>query len=95
MRTGPYAHLGHSRVIRITGPRDMMNFDFFEDFFSQKFAYELDKRVVVPCNRPGMVSHEWHFVSLCCQAASAKTAIERELKGMFEVEWAVDPCEFP
>jgi hypothetical protein len=32
--------------------------------------------------------------NLVIKAASAKTAIEREFKGIFEVEWAVDPCEF-
>jgi len=32
--------------------------------------------------------------NLMIKAASAKTAIEREFKGIFEVEWAVDPCEF-
>lgn len=93
IKSGAYPHLGHSRAIRITGPQDLMDFDFFENFFLRKFAYDLDRRGVVFCNRPGLISHEWHFASLRCQAASAKTAIERELKGIFEVEWAVDPCE--
>jgi hypothetical protein len=94
IKSGPYPHQSHSRAIRITGPQELMDFDFFEDFFVHKFAYDLDRRGVVHCNRPGHVSHEWHFGSLRCQAASAKTAIERELKGIFEVEWSVDPCEF-
>jgi hypothetical protein len=95
IRSGPYPHLNHSRAIRITGPRELMDFDFFEDFFIRRFTYDLDRRGVVQCNRPGLVCHEWHFGSLRCQAASAKTAIERELKGIYEVEWADDPCVFP
>jgi hypothetical protein len=31
--------------------------------------------------------------NLMIKAASAKIAIEREFKGIFEVVWAVDPCE--
>jgi hypothetical protein len=94
IKTGGYPHLSHSRAIRIIGPANLMDFDFFEDFFLHKFEYDLDRRGVVHCDRPGLVSHEWHFGSLRCQAASAKTAIEREFEGIFEVEWAIDPCEF-
>jgi hypothetical protein len=95
IRSGPYPHPNHSRAIRITGPPELMDFDFFDDFFIRRFTYDLEGRRVVKCLRPGLVSHEWHFGSLRCQAASAKTAIERELKGIYEVEWADDPCEFP
>jgi hypothetical protein len=95
IRTGPYSHSSHSRVIRITGPRELMDFKYFENFFVHRFQYDLDVRGVVECNRPGLVSHVWHFGSLRCQAASAKTAIERELKRIYEVEWADDPCESP
>jgi len=95
IRTGPYPHSSHSRVIRITGPRELMDFEYFENFFVHRFQYDLDVRGVMECNRPGLVSHVWHFGSLRCQAASAKTAIERELKGIYEVEWADDPCESP
>jgi len=48
---------------------------------------------IVPCEIPGRVSHEWRFGSLRCQAASAKTAIERELSDSYDVEWVRDPCE--
>jgi hypothetical protein len=95
IRTGPYPHSTHSRAIRITGTREMMDFDYFENFFVDRFQYDLDVRGVVDCDRPGLVSHEWHFGCLRCQAASAKTAIERELKRIYEVEWVDDPCEFP
>lgn len=95
IKSARHPHPENSRVIRITGPEQLMDFDFFEDFFKSHFTYELDCKGIVPCSNPGSVSHEWHFGSLRCQAASAKTAIERELKGIFTVEWATDPCEQP
>lgn len=82
-----------SRAIRITGAENLMDFDFFELFFKCRFTYELDCRGRVPCGIPGKVSHEWRFGSLRCQAASAKTAIERELSDTYDVEWVRDPCE--
>ena len=94
IKSAPYPHPDHSRAIRITGPAHLMDFDFFEIFFGARFTYELDLRGVVHCTSPGMVTHAWHFGSLRCQAASAKIAIERELKGIFTVHWARDPCAF-
>ena len=72
-----------------------MDFDFFSMFFRSRFTYELDRAFEVSCYALGMRSHEWHFGSLRCQAASAKTAIERELHGIFEVKFVRDPCAFP
>jgi hypothetical protein len=69
IKSSAYPHLCHSRAIRITGPRNLMDFDFFEKFFLHKFEYDLDRRGVVFCNRPGLVSHEWHFGSLRCQVS--------------------------
>jgi hypothetical protein len=94
-KSAAYPQPDHSRSIRITGPAHLMDFDFFEIFFKSRFTYELDRRAAVRCSSPGMVAHEWHFGSLRCQAASAKTAIERELQTIFLVQWARDPCAFP
>ena len=95
IKSAPYPQPDHSRAIRITGPAHLMDFDFFEIFFKTRFTYELDRRSVVRCSSPGMIAHEWLFGSLRCQSASAKTAIERELQGIFLVHWARDPCAFP
>ena len=86
IKSGRYPNPSHSRAIRITGPRELMDFGFFELFFKTRFTYELEARQVVDCVATGMVSHEWRFGSLRCQAASAKTAIERELKGVYNME---------
>jgi hypothetical protein len=92
VKSSAYPHWHQSRAIRITGPAHLMDFQFFEVFFKARFTYDLDHTAVVPCSTPGMASHVWYFGSLRCQAASARLAIERELRGIFEVHWADDPC---
>ncbi|KAG4440160.1 hypothetical protein IFR05_004369 [Cadophora sp. M221] len=89
---GRYPNPEQSRAIRITGPKELMNFQWFELYFKMKFTYDLDRRGEVECALPGMVSHEWHFGSLRSQAKSAKRTIELEYPGIFSVEWARDPC---
>jgi hypothetical protein len=91
IKSARYAHSDHSRAIRVKGPRELMHFGFFEHFFHTRFTYELESRQEVVCLDAEMAIHEWHFGSLRCQAASAKIAIERELQGVFSVEWAKDP----
>ena len=92
IKSACYPHSGNSRVIRLTGPGHLMDISFFEAFFKTRFTYELEQVLVVPCLVPNMASHEWRFGSLRCQSASAKLSVERELKGIFSVEWAHDPC---
>jgi hypothetical protein len=52
-------------------------------------SHELGPQLRVPSTKLAII-----HANLVIKAASAKTAIEREFKGIFEVEWAVDPCEF-
>lgn len=92
IKSARYPYTENSRVIHVTGPRHLMDFKFFEGFFTRLFEYQLEGKQEVECAVSGMVTHEWRFGSLRCQAASAKTAIERELRGVFAVEWARDPC---
>ena len=92
IKSARYPNSSSSRSICITGPCHLMDFGFFEVFFLQRFTYELEGRREVPCATPGMTSHEWRFGSLRCQSASAKTAIQRELRDIFAVEWVRDPC---
>jgi hypothetical protein len=92
VKSSAYPHWPQSRAIRIIGPAHLMDFQYFQVFFKARFTYDLDHTAVVPCSIPGMASHVWYFGSLRCQAASARLAIERELKGIFEVHWADDPC---
>jgi hypothetical protein len=92
IKTGRFPYPEQSRVIRVTGPEEIMYFHFFDVFFGPKFTYELDWRGEVESSMPGMVTHEWRFGSLRSQAASAKKAIETEMSNSYWVEWAKDPC---
>jgi hypothetical protein len=92
IKVGEFYQPEHSRVIRITGPGEAMDKGFFELFFKTRFTYDLDQNCELPSTVPGTKVFEWHFSSLYCQAASAKTALEREFGGVFTVEWARDPC---
>ena len=94
IKSARYHNPLHSRVIRITGPREFMNFETFEAFFNGRFTYELEARQEIKCTNPGMGTHEWRFGSLRCQAAWAIAAIERELGDVFTAQWAVDPCSW-
>ncbi|PVH82622.1 hypothetical protein DL98DRAFT_618941 [Cadophora sp. DSE1049] len=82
VKVGRYCRSEQSRAIRITGPKELMDFDFFELFFKMRFTYDLDRRGEVECNEPDMVCHEWHFGSVRAQAQSAMLAIKRELSPM-------------
>lgn len=93
IRSAPFQHIEQSRSIRISGRRKDMRFEFFDKFFRQRFAFQVDFVAEVPNPTIGCVSHDWHFGSLRCQAASAKIAIEKELSGIILVEWIRDPCE--
>jgi len=93
IKKASYYNPEHSRAIRITGPVQLMDFGYFEMFFNLRFTYQLDCRLEVACEEPGKVTQEWRFASLRCQAAAAKMAIERELKNIYEVSWAPDPCD--
>ncbi|KAG9245140.1 hypothetical protein BJ878DRAFT_419836 [Calycina marina] len=93
VKSGEHPYREQSRAIRITGPADLMNFEYFEIFFSCRFVYVLTWKGQSYCEDPGMVSHEWHFASLRAQAKAANAAIEREFVGRFKVHWAPDPCD--
>jgi hypothetical protein len=40
-------------------------------------------------------TYVWRFASLRAQAELAKVALEREMGGIFQVEYGADPCEKP
>lgn len=95
VRYGPHPHPEQSRVIIISGPEDLMSFDYFEQFFSERFEYDLQARFEIPYNLPKKKAHVWQFACLRAQAESARLAIEREFGGIFKVQWAHDPCDLP
>jgi hypothetical protein len=95
VRYAPHLQPEQSRVITVTGPENLMSFDYFEQFFSERFQYDLQARFEVPSSIMGKKVHVWQFACLRAQAESAKLAVEREFVGIFQVQWAHDPCCIP
>ncbi|RDW79694.1 hypothetical protein BP6252_04332 [Coleophoma cylindrospora] len=93
IKSAPHPRPYESRSIRITGAAHLMDCEYLQDFFQRRFVYELDTFVEYSSHDGRQKSQEWHFGSLRCQAASAKLAIEREMKDILTVEWIPDPCE--
>ncbi|KAH8804739.1 hypothetical protein F5884DRAFT_423672 [Xylogone sp. PMI_703] len=84
-----------SRVVKITGEDRFMDVNILQELFRQRFTYDIDKIVEVPCLFPGCRSQEWHFGSLRCQALNAYLFITRELDSTYQIEYAPDPCQGP
>ena len=84
-----------SRVINITGPVRWVYSKFLEEWFEPRFDYDLDHTVDMACPREGYATRAWHFACLRAQAEFAKIIVERELSGIFQVEYGVDPCARP
>ena len=81
-----------SRVILISGPAHLMDFEIFESFFRERFEYQEESRSEIPCNREGYALYMWKFASLRAQAELAYISIEREWHGIFKVEYGPDTC---
>lgn len=84
-----------SRVVNITGPARWVQSKFLKEWFEPRFDYNLDRTVDMPCPREGYATRAWHFACLRAQAEFAKMIVERELSGIFQVEYGVDPCARP
>jgi hypothetical protein len=84
-----------SRVVNITGPARWVHSKFLEEWFEPRFDYDLDRTVDMPCPREGYATRAWRFACLRAQAEFAKMIVERELSGIFQVEYGVDPCARP
>lgn len=93
VKCGPYPHKEWSRAIKTTGPAEIMDISKLKGWFTNRFNYDLDRVMEVPCMIPGKVSLRWDFGSARCQSAWAKAALERELPGIVKVEWVRDRCE--
>jgi hypothetical protein len=90
-----HAKANQSRVVLISGPACWMDFEFFENFFRARFEFQEESRSEMPRSREGHVVHMWRFASLRAQAELAYIAIERELGGIFKVEYGPDLCARP
>ena len=91
------------RVLRLRGPRDVVNFAYLTAYFEGKFRYDLQDVQVVAHNHGQNESGggsssdeqtmEWRFASFQSQAIAAKMALNQERK-MVRVEYGRDPCEW-
>lgn len=83
---------GHSRVLLISGPVEIVNADTLLEYFSKLFWYHYLE--IMPLKPGSMI---WEFGSYHAQAQSAKLAIDREpfFEGKVKVEFLRDPCQDP
>lgn len=81
---------GESRVLRISGPSDYINYPVLAEYFSRLFYFNL---IWVQEVSPGVMI--WEFSSILAQAHSAKQAIEREpaMMNLVRIKYERDPCE--
>ncbi|OBT66272.1 hypothetical protein VE03_04379 [Pseudogymnoascus sp. 23342-1-I1] len=79
-----------SRVLKISGPADYVNFKVLGEYFGRLFYFNL---IWVEEVKPGVMI--WEFSSILAQAHSAKQAIEREpaMMHMVNIKYERDPCE--
>ncbi|KAK3372127.1 hypothetical protein B0H63DRAFT_453497 [Podospora didyma] len=83
----------HSRVIIISGPPSVVNYDWLLEYFQKRFYFYIDEVIHLVV---GQVynSIEWHFGSYYCQASAAFQAINKELHHLgVMVKYARDPCD--
>ncbi|KFY50978.1 hypothetical protein V496_09058 [Pseudogymnoascus sp. VKM F-4515 (FW-2607)] len=79
-----------SRVLRISGPSNYVNYKVLGEYFGRLFYFNL---IWVEEVKPGVMI--WEFSSILAQAHSAKQAIEREpaMMHMVNIKYERDPCE--
>ncbi|OTA94595.1 hypothetical protein M434DRAFT_29743 [Hypoxylon sp. CO27-5] len=80
-----------SRVLLITGPRQLVSLENLQIFFLLRFKFDLDHYVPVWMNEH-LACIELHFGSWRAQAHAAYIAIRRDLYPLLRVSYACDPC---
>ncbi|KAI0593385.1 hypothetical protein F4775DRAFT_502600 [Biscogniauxia sp. FL1348] len=96
---GPEDGAGKSRVLRITGRTDFVNYGALGAYFAAKLRYQTQKVGTVYLGATGMSQIDWYFASYANQAQTARMALERErpdVAGNAEavrVEFRPDPCD--
>ncbi|KAI5927624.1 hypothetical protein F4810DRAFT_273032 [Camillea tinctor] len=96
---GPEDSVGKSRVLRITGHKDFVNYEALGAYFSVKLRYQTQKVGTVYFGATGINQVDWYFASYSNQAQIACMALERErpdVEGNAEgvrVEFRPDPCD--
>jgi RNA recognition motif-containing protein len=82
-----------SRVLLISGPKEMVNADFLTQYFRSKLDFNIDC-IIDHGGDDYRGTIEYRFASYRCQAESAKMAITRELgRHNVQVWFWTDPCD--
>lgn len=96
-KVAPEADAGKSRVLRITGNRQFVNYESLHKYFSKKVDFQVEK-VVTVWTGPGMQKMDWYFSGWYPQAKAVKMALELEYPNILgnligvRVETRPDPC---
>ncbi|KAK9772799.1 hypothetical protein AB5N19_03230 [Seiridium cardinale] len=104
IRSGSQQAGPESRVVRIVGPKHVVNVHALMLLFRQNFAFQTDDIVIraEDADPDGFRDLEWHFGSYRCQASAAMSIIERQrrapdadnadLWALVYSGYGVDPC---
>jgi hypothetical protein len=84
-----------TRVLWIEGPRDTMNWGFWETYFEQACVFEMDRWRYLPCSNPNRMKMEFQFARVDGQAQTChlKIMADEELSDQVSVEYGPDPCD--
>jgi len=86
----------HTRVLRFTGPSQLVDPEILGRLFRQWFEWQDDKIIRLPQPAEGQAVLEWHFSSYRNQAANAYRVVRNtekfRLNGVV-VEFIRDPCD--
>lgn len=84
-----------SRVVLVSGPRDLLHLPSLFNYFQERFYFPIN-RIVAFTGDDGYDTYEMRFASFYCQSEMAVMTIEREktFKEMgMRIEYARDPCD--
>jgi hypothetical protein len=84
-----------TRVLRIEGPRDTMNWGFWERYFQQACVFDMDRWRYIPCFNSNKMKMEFQFARVDGQAQTCRLKImaDEELSDQVSVEYGPDPCD--
>ncbi|KAI1498381.1 hypothetical protein F5X99DRAFT_412186 [Biscogniauxia marginata] len=98
-KVSPEDGTGISRVLRITGPSNFVNYESLTAYFDTKLRYQTQKVGIVYAGATGLSQIDWYFASYTNQAQVACMALERERPDMrgnsdgVRLEYRPDPCD--
>lgn len=80
-----------SRVLIISGPREIVDEAWLRDLFDQYFEYQTEE-VIRIAEDNAWRAIEWRFGSMRAQAHAAYQLLRSHYPGVVAVKWGIDPC---